>query len=48
LRAVEDRVREETEPRREFRVREETAPRREFAVEPVRIETPLIRLFGSE
>jgi hypothetical protein len=48
LRAVEDRVREETEPRREFRVREETAPRREFAVEPVRIETPLTRLFGSE
>jgi len=36
LRAVEDRVREETEPRREF------------AVEPVRIETPRIRLFGSE
>ena len=36
LRAVEDRVREETEPRREF------------AVEPVRIERPLIRLFGVE
>ncbi len=36
LRAVEERVREETEPRREF------------AVEPVRIETPRIRLFGSE
>src|SRR5229473_3442834 len=48
LRAVEDRVREETEPRREFRVREETEPRREFAVEPERIETPRIRLFGVE
>ena len=36
LREVEDRVREVTEPRREF------------AVEPVRIERPLIRLFGSE
>jgi hypothetical protein len=36
LREVEDRVREETEPRRGF------------AVEPVRIERPLIRLFGSE
>jgi flagellar biosynthesis GTPase FlhF len=36
LRAVEDRVREETEPRREF------------AVEPVRVESPRIRLFGSE
>jgi hypothetical protein len=36
LREVEDRVREETEPRRQF------------AVEPVRIERPLIRLFGSE
>jgi len=36
LREVEDRVREETEPRREF------------AAEPVRIERPLIRLFGSE
>lgn len=36
LRAVEDRVREETEPRREF------------AVEPVRVESPRIRLFGLE
>jgi hypothetical protein len=36
LREVEDRVREETEPRRQF------------AVEPVRIERPLIRLFGAE
>ena len=36
LRAVEDRVREETEPRREF------------AVEPARIESPRIRLFGLE
>jgi hypothetical protein len=36
LREVEDRVREETEPRRQF------------AVEPVRSERPLIRLFGVE
>ena len=36
LREVEDRVRDVTEPRREF------------AVEPVRIERPLIRLFGVE
>jgi len=48
LRAVEDRVREETEPRREFRVRDETEPRREFTAEPERIETPRIRLFGVE
>jgi hypothetical protein len=36
LRAVEQRVREETEPRQVF------------AAEPVRIEMPQIRLFGSE
>jgi hypothetical protein len=36
LRAVEERVREETEPRQEF------------APEPARIEMPLIRLFGSD
>jgi hypothetical protein len=48
LRDVEESVRDETGPRREFRVREVTEPRREFAVEPVRNETPLMRLFGSE
>ena len=36
LRAVEERVRDETEPRRVF------------AAEPVRIETPQIRLFGPD
>ena len=29
-------------------VREETEPRRQSAIEPVRVETPQIRLFGSE
>jgi hypothetical protein len=29
-------------------VREDTAPGREFAAEPVRIEMPQIRLFGPE
>jgi hypothetical protein len=38
LRDVEDKVREETEPRRE----------RVFAAEPVKIEMPQIRLFGPE
>jgi hypothetical protein len=38
LQAVEQSVREETEPRRE----------REFGIEPVRIEMPQIRLFGPE
>ena len=36
LRAVEEKVREETEPRREF------------TADPVRIEVPQIRLFGPE
>jgi hypothetical protein len=36
LREVEDKVREETEPRRQS------------AIEPVRIEMPQIRLFGEE
>lgn len=47
LRAVEESVREDTEgrPRREFAVE---PVRREFSAEPVRIETPQIRLFGSE
>jgi hypothetical protein len=38
LRDVEDKVREETDPRRE----------RVFAAEPVKIEMPQIRLFGPE
>jgi hypothetical protein len=29
-------------------VREETEPRRQSAIEPVRVETPQVRLFGSE
>lgn len=47
LRAVEDSVREDTEaaPGREFRVER---VRREFTAEPARIETPQIKLFGSE
>jgi hypothetical protein len=32
----------------EEKVREETEPRREFATEPIRIEMPQIRLFGPE
>jgi hypothetical protein len=32
----------------EERVREETEPRQVFAAEPVRIEMPQIRLFGPE
>ena len=32
----------------EEKVREDTEPRRELAADPVRIETPLIRLFGPE
>jgi vacuolar-type H+-ATPase subunit E/Vma4 len=36
LREVEDKVREETEPRRQS------------AIEPVRIEMPQIKLFGAE
>ena len=47
LRAVEESVREDTEagPGREIRVER---VRREFIAEPVRIETPQIKLFGSE
>jgi hypothetical protein len=55
LEAVEERVREVTEPRR-IRIREEGEPRELFAeprrrdmfVEPARIETPRIRLFGQD
>jgi hypothetical protein len=32
----------------ELKVREETGSPRSFAAEPVRIETPRIRLFGDE
>ncbi|WKA28069.1 hypothetical protein [Bradyrhizobium roseum] len=43
LEAVEERVREVTEPRR-IRIREEDEPREMFA-EPARVEMPRIRLF---
>ena len=46
LEAVEERVREATEPRR-IRIREEGGPRDLFA-EPVRSETPRIRLFDQD
>jgi len=46
LEAVEERVREVTEPRR-IRIRGEGEPRGMFA-EPVRSETPRIRLFGQD
>jgi len=46
LEAVEERVREVTEPRR-IRIREEGGPRDLFA-EPVRSETPRIRLFDQD
>jgi hypothetical protein len=46
LEAVEERVREVTEPRR-IRIREEGEPRGMFA-EPARSETPRIRLFGQD
>jgi hypothetical protein len=46
LEAVEERVREVTEPRR-IRIREEGVPRDLFA-EPVRSETSRIRLFGQD
>ena len=46
LEAVEERVREVTEPRR-IRIREESGPRDLFA-EPVRSETPRIRLFDQD
>jgi hypothetical protein len=55
LEAVEERVREMTEPRR-IRIREEGEPRelfveprrRDMFAEPVRSETPRIRLFGQD
>jgi len=46
LEAVEERVREVTEPRR-IRIREEGGPREMFA-EPAKIDTPRIRLFGQD
>jgi hypothetical protein len=46
LEAVEERVREETEPRR-IRIREEAEPRALFA-EPARTEMPRIRLFDQD
>jgi hypothetical protein len=47
LEAVEERVREVTEPRR-IRIREEGEPRSMFAAEPARSETRGIRLFGQD
>jgi hypothetical protein len=46
LEAVEESVREVTEPRR-IRIRQEAEPREMFA-EPARNETPRIRLFGQD
>ena len=46
LEAVEERVREVTEPRR-IRIREEGEPREMFA-EPARTDTPRIRLFDQD
>ena len=46
LEAVEEKVREATEPRR-IRIREEAEPRDMFA-EPARIEMPRIRLFDRD
>jgi len=46
LEAVEERVREMTEPRR-IRIRQEAEPREMFA-EPARNETPRIRLFDQD
>jgi hypothetical protein len=46
LEAVEERVREVTEPRR-IRIREEGGPREMFA-EPARTDTPRIRLFDQD
>jgi hypothetical protein len=46
LEAVEERVREVTEPRR-IRIREEDEPREMFA-EPARVEMPRIRLFDRD
>jgi hypothetical protein len=47
LEAVEERVREVTEPRR-IRIREEAEPRDRFAAQPVRTEMPRIRLFDQD
>ena len=46
LEAVEERVREVTEPRR-IRIREEGGPREMFA-EPARADTPRVRLFDQD
>jgi hypothetical protein len=46
LEAVEERVREVTEPRR-IRIREEGGPREMFA-EPARADTPRLRLFDQD
>jgi hypothetical protein len=47
LDAVEERVREVTEPRR-IRIREEGEPRAMFAEQPSRADVPRIRLFGQD
>jgi len=47
LEAVEERVREVTEPRR-IRIREEGEPKNMFTAEPARSETPRIRLFDQD
>jgi hypothetical protein len=47
LEAVEDRVREVTEPRR-IRIREEGEPRAMFAEQPSRDDMPRIRLFDQD
>ena len=47
LEAVEDRVREVTEPRR-IRIREEGEPRAMFAEQPSRDSMPRIRLFDQD
>jgi len=47
LDAVEERVREVTEPRR-IRIREEDEPRAMFAEQPSRADVPRIRLFGLD
>jgi hypothetical protein len=47
IEAVEEKVREMTEPRR-IRIREEGQPRDMFAAEPARSEMPRIRLFDQD
>jgi hypothetical protein len=47
LDAVEERVREVTEPRR-IRIHEEGEPRAAFAEQPSRADIPRIRLFGLD